>query len=136
MVKNVKSHNKGSEYYSLDVYSNLHKDKINGNNPIPGIEEVNSNSRTSYRFRKSLNRIVIRDQIKDLFDKNSRCRKSRIVSISNRYHTDIYAGKIDGINARIEFKNNAPCYIYAKTEKDFYKVYIKAVDRTIDEQDD
>ncbi len=132
MVKTGLSHNKGMEYDSLDVFSNLHQDKLNGSNPLPGVEEVNPKTRTPYKFRKSLNRIVIRSQIKPLFDKESRCRNSKMKSLLERYHTDTYAGKIGGIDARIEFQNDAPCYIYAKTLEDFYKVYHIAVDRTIE----
>ena len=84
--------------------------------------ETNQNKiADGYNFGKPLRRITLEKQIPGLFD--SCDEKSRI---DNKY-----LGKIDGVNAKIIFNSESPCFIYTKKEEDLEKAYNKTLDRLI-----
>jgi hypothetical protein len=75
-----------------------------------------------YPFSKRINRIYEKKQIALLFDEEVETNRRRKNGPSEYY------GTISGIDVKIDFSVNRPCFVYAKSEKDLGKAYNQILD--------
>jgi hypothetical protein len=80
-----------------------------------------------YSFSKRVNRIRDERQIEPLFDNTVKINENR------KRRSSHYYGQISGIDVRIDFSRNHPCFICVKKEEELGIAYNKVLDILIKE---
>lgn len=78
-------------------------------------------SNGKYKFSKPIYRITYENQIRPLFDNSN-----KVIEKGKSYY-----GKIEGIEARIDFSLNHPCLLNTETEEELTSTHKKILDRLL-----